>query len=291
MKVGAVYPQIELGGSPVALDRIGRTVDEMGLDHLVLYDHVVGAVHKDRDPPLFGPYTEKDPFHDPLVAFGYLAGVTSNIKFVTGVLILPQRQTVLVAKQATDVALLSGNRLRLGVGIGWNHVEYDALGEDFAKRGARMNEQIPFLRRLWSEEAIDWQGRFDRIDRGNIIPRPERSIPIFVGGISEAAYKRAAKWADGFIFAGGTVEDVLPKWQRVQTLLAENGRKLEDFEAQCLIMDERYASPDPQTAADNIRRWEDNGGTSASIVTMGRRFTMIEQHLQHIKDIYDKIKI
>src|SRR6202007_2700383 len=121
MKIGAVYPQIELNGDPVAVDRIGRAVEALGYDHIVMYDHVVGAVHENRNPPLWehGPYTDKDPFHDPLVVFGYLAGITKRIELVTGVLILPQRQTVLVAKQVTDIDLLSGGRLRLGVGSGW----------------------------------------------------------------------------------------------------------------------------------------------------------------------------
>lgn len=187
MKTGIVYPQIELGGDPEALGTIGRAVDQMGLDHLLMYDHVIGAVHADRTPPLNGPYAQDDPFHDPFVAFGYLAGITHRINFVTGILILPQRQTILAAKQATDVALLSGDRLRLGVGIGWNYVEYDALDQAFETRGARLSEQIPFLRRLWSESAIEWTGRFDSIDRANIIPRPSTPIPIYVGGLSEAA--------------------------------------------------------------------------------------------------------
>ena len=156
MKIGATYPQIELGGDPVAIGRIGRAVEELGYDHLVMYDHVVGAVHENRNPPLWehGPYTDKHPFHDPFVAFGYLAAITKRIELVTGVIILPQRQTVLVAKQATDVDLLSGGRLRLGVGSGWNYVEYDALGEDFAVRGPRLTEQIEYLRMLWSQPLV-----------------------------------------------------------------------------------------------------------------------------------------
>lgn len=289
MKVGAVYPQIELGGAPQALDRIGRAVEEMGLHHLVLYDHVVAAVHEGRDPVLTGPYTEKDPFHDPFVAFGYLAGITRTIEFITGVLILPQRQTALVAKQATDVALLSGGRLRLGVGIGWNHVEYHALGQSFETRGARLNEQIPYLRRLWSEEAIDWQGRFDRIARANIVPRPRAPIPIYVGGVSDAAYKRGAALGDGFIFAGHGVRDILPAWERVQQLLVEQGRPVEDFTAQAYIMDGRYSGIDPAQAADDIRLWEDKGGKLASIVTMGRGFTSTEQHIDYLNEVHQRV--
>ena len=130
MQIGIVFPQNELGGDPAAVRRIGRAVEDLGFDHLLAYDHVLGAVHANRARPLTGPYTEHDPFHDPFVMFAYLAGITERIGFATGILVLPQRQTALVARQAADVDLLSGGRLRLGVGVGWNHVEYAALGLD-----------------------------------------------------------------------------------------------------------------------------------------------------------------
>jgi alkanesulfonate monooxygenase SsuD/methylene tetrahydromethanopterin reductase-like flavin-dependent oxidoreductase (luciferase family) len=154
MKVGVVYPQIELGGDPNAVRRIGKAVEDLGFDYLLAYDHVLGAVHEDRTPPLPGPYTERDPFHDPFVMFGYLAGITERIGFATGVLVLPQRQTALVARQAADVDLLSGGRLRLGVGVGWNHVEYQALGQDFRTRGAREEVNRPGM----SGDSVPWEG-------------------------------------------------------------------------------------------------------------------------------------
>ena len=141
MKIGLIYPQTELGGDPVAVREIGLAAEALGFDHLLAYDHVLGATH-DREPKLNGPYTEKQPFHDPLVMFGYLSAITRRIGFATGVLILPQRQTALVARQAADVALLSDDRLRLGVGLGWNYVEYEALRQDFASRGKRVSEQV-----------------------------------------------------------------------------------------------------------------------------------------------------
>ena len=154
MEIGIVYPQTESRGDPTAVGRIGRATEELGFTHLLAYDHVVGAVHADRDPKLWGPYTDQDPFHDPFVMFAYLAGITQRIGFATGVIILPQRQTVLVAKQSADLDLLSGGRLRLGVGVGWNYVEYHALGQEFETRGARANEQIGLLRRLWAEPLL-----------------------------------------------------------------------------------------------------------------------------------------
>src|SRR4051812_4336717 len=145
------------------------------------YDHVLGAVHADRSPALPGPYTERDPFHDPFVMFAYLAGITEGIGFATGILILPQRQTALVARQAADVDLLSGGRLRLGVGVGWSHVEYEALGQDFRTRGARQEEQIGLLRRLFTEPVVDFTGRFDRADRAALMPKPKRPLPARPG--------------------------------------------------------------------------------------------------------------
>lgn len=284
MQIGAVYPQIELGGDPEALDRIGRAVEDMGYDHLVMYDHVVGAVHADRNPPLWGSYTNQDPFHDPLVAFGYLAGVTKRIELVTGILILPQRQTVLVAKQTTDVDLLSRGRLRLGVGTGWNYVEYDALGQNFETRGQRLSEQIVYLRRLWSEAPLTFTGKFDRIERANIIPRPKRQIPIYCGGFAEPAYKRGAKLADGFIFARG-MSAAVEGWARVRLLLAENGRSVTGFGAHCLIQQTKGRGTPPQETVDAVRRWQDAGGTHVSVVTMGLNFTTVDQHIDHLAEI------
>ena len=150
MEIGVAYPQNELRGDPTAVGDFGRAVEELGFGHILAYDHVLGAVHADRTPPLTGPYTERDPFHDPFVMFGYLAGITERISFTTGVLVLPQRQTALVARQAADVDLLSGGRLRLGVGLGWNFVEYEALGQDFHTRGVRQEEQIGLLRQFFT---------------------------------------------------------------------------------------------------------------------------------------------
>ncbi len=291
MKIGAVYPQIELGGSPEALDKIGRAVEAMGLDHLVMYDHVVGAVHEGRDPPLWGPYTENDPFHDPFVAFGYLAGITKRIDFYTGVLILPQRQTVLVAKQATDVDLLSNGRLNLGVGIGWNYVEYDALGQDFKTRGRRMEEQIPYLRRLWSEHGFTFKGEFDAIERANIIPRPRRKIPIFGGGMSEPAYRRAARLCDGFMFGGLTGDALREAWTDIKRWVAEAGRNVDDFIGHSYMMSaENYGGASVQECVDFVREWEDMGGHEVSIVSMGRGFKEVDQHIDHYQAVLANLR-
>src|SRR3954469_13238983 len=223
MQIGAVYPQNELRGDPSAVRRIGTVVEALGFDHLMAYDHVLGAVHAHRSPALPGPYTERDPFHDPFVMFAYLAAITERIGFATGILILPQRQTALVARQAADVDLLSGGRLRLGVGVGWSHVEYEALGQGFRTRGARQEEQIELLRRLFTEPVVDFTGRFDRIDRAALVPKPTRPIPLWLGGSTDKAFNRAARLGDGFIFFGGGIDSAIGSWNMLRDRVADAG--------------------------------------------------------------------
>jgi probable F420-dependent oxidoreductase len=283
MKIGFTYPQTELRGDPDAVRRIGRAVEDLGFSHLLAYDHVVGAPH-DREPKLTGPYTDKDPFHDPFVMFAYLAGMTSRIEFVTGILILPQRQTVLVAKQAADLDLLSGQRFRMGVGTGWNYVEYDALGQTFADRGPRLTEQIGFLRRLWTGQVTTFKGKFDRIDRGNVIPAPKRPVPIWCGGFSEVAYRRAGKLGDGFIFARDPMQ-ALVALERVKHHVKEAGRPLSSFGLELALSNTKNATE----TVDYLRKWQDAGGTHASFRSMGMGFTETQQHLDFMADIKQRL--
>jgi len=280
MKLGLVYPQIELGGDPQAVRALGAGAEALGYDYLLAYDHVVGAEHADREPALWGPYTEKDPFHDPFVLFAYLAGMTETIEFASGVIILPQRQTVLVAKQAADLDLLSGERFRMGVGVGWNYVEYDALGQDFATRGARANEQIEFMRRLWSEPLLEWEGKFDRIDRGNVLPRPKRQIPVWIGGFSPPAFRRGAALGDGFMFAG-TLERTVPALAEVERMGKENGRDMANYGRELV----RTRPGDLQTTLDELRRWRDLGGTHFAAVSMDMGLDSAEAHLDYFGQV------
>jgi probable F420-dependent oxidoreductase len=234
MIVGAVFPQTQYGADPVAVREFAQTAEGLGYAHLLAYDHVLGAPHDAREPRLWGPYTEDDPFHEPLVLFGYLAGVTSRIELGTAVLVLPQRQTALVAKQAAEVDILSGGRLRLGVGVGWNYVEYEALGVDFRRRGARIEEQVELMRRLWAEPLIDYEGRWHRVDRASILPRPSRQIPVWFGGRAERAFLRAARIGEGFVFSRFN-EDVLAAVARLRELLAEAGRDSGSFGIEVLL--------------------------------------------------------
>jgi probable F420-dependent oxidoreductase len=280
VQIGVVYPQIELGGDPEAVRRIGKATEDLGFDHLLAYDHVLGAVHEGRTPPLQGPYTERDPFHDPFVMFAYLAAMTERIGFISGILILPQRQTALVARQAADLDLLSGGRFRLGVGIGWNWAEYDALGQDFHTRGAREEEQIGLLRQLWTEPVTDFTGRFDRIDRAVTLPHPTKPIPIWLGGWGNAALARAGRVGDGFIFAGRSA-DVEGMWDRVRAMVGENGRDPAAFGGELAV----FSNKGPADIAARIERWEKAGGTHAAVVTMNLGLDSTEAHLDYMAKV------
>jgi len=287
MQIGAVYPQIELRGDPSAVRRLGLAVEELGFDYLLAYDHVLGAVHADRIPQLTGPYTEHDPFHDPLMMFAYLAAITERIHFATGILILPQRQTALVARQAADLDLLSGGRFRLGVGIGWNHVEYEALGEQFRTRGARQEEQIGLLRRLFTEPVVTFTGRFDRIDRAALVPKPTRLIPIWLGGSSDAAYDRAARLADGFIFIGGDLNGTIEAWKRLRDRVRSLGRSVERFGAEYVT---RPSSGSGDLAAET-NAWRQAGGTHLSVVTMGLGLDSVDGHIDQLASVADALSL
>jgi probable F420-dependent oxidoreductase len=278
MQIGVVYPQIELQGDPTAVRRIGLAVEELGFDHLLAYDRVLGVVHADRVRALMGPYTEHDPFHDPLVMFAYLAGITERIQLATGILILPQRQTALVARQAADIDLLSAGRLRLGVGVGWNQVEYEALGQDFRTRGARQEEQIQLLRRLFTEPVVDFSGRFDRVNRAALVPKPARPIPIWLGGSSDAAFDRAARLADGFIFSGGDIDRTVDAWTRLQDRLRDLGRPIDGFGAEFLPRSQGGIGD----LTAKIDAWRAAGGTHISVVTMGLGLDSADGHIDHL---------
>jgi probable F420-dependent oxidoreductase len=286
MQIGVVYPQNELRGDPAAVGRIGRAVEDLGFDHLMAYDHVLGAEHADRTPAL-GGYSERDPFHDPFVMFAYLAAITERIGFATGVLVLPQRQTALVARQATDVDLLSGGRLRLGVGVGWNHVEFEALGEDFRTRGARQQEQIQVLRRLYSEPLVDFSGRFHRIDRAALLPKPARLIPIWLGGHGERAFERAARFADGFIFFGGDIDHVVQAWSQMQDRVHGHGRPVEEFGADWVLTPRANAAD----LTDEVNAWRQAGGTHITIPTVGLGLDSIDGHVDHMTAIAETLQL
>jgi probable F420-dependent oxidoreductase len=199
MNIGVVFPQVEIGQDPSAIRDYAQAVEALGYTHILAFDHVLGA-NPERPGGWKGPYTYRHDFHEPLVLFGFLAGVTSRIGLVTGILILPQRQAALVAKQAAAVDVLSAGRLRLGVGVGWNAVEFEALNENFKNRGKRIEEQIEVMRALWEKELVTFNGQWHHIADAGIKPLPpQRPIPIWMGGESPIVLERAARMADGWM--------------------------------------------------------------------------------------------
>ncbi|HVX22366.1 MAG TPA: LLM class F420-dependent oxidoreductase [Acidimicrobiales bacterium] len=259
MRLGVVFPQYEIGSDPGAIRDYAQTAEGLGFSHLLAYDHVLGADGSDRPVPLGGPYTERHAFHEPLALFSYLSGLTERIGFATGVLVLPQRQTALVAKQAAEVAILSAGRFRLGVGVGWNRIEYEALGADLATRGRRLDDQVAVLRRLWTEPVVDLESPWHRIDRAGIAPRPSVPVPIWMGGFSEPAFERAARLGDGFLFSrrggrrpgeGSTepLAGVVEQVGRLRRRVADLGRDPETFGIECRI---NYTSG-PDTWRDEL---------------------------------------
>ncbi len=280
MQIGVVYPQTELRGDPEAVRRLATAVESVGFDYLLAYDHVLGATH-DREPRLTGPYTEKHPFHDPLVMFAYVAGLTRRLDLVCGVLVLPQRQTALVARQCADLDLLSGGRFRLGVGVGWNYVEYEALGQSFKTRGRRLDEQVRLLRTLWSQPLVSFGGDFDRVDRASLNPRPARPIPIWFGGFSEPAYRRAAQLGEGFIFTGA-VDRAVEGWERVEHYLRQSGRDPASFGREMIV---GRTDPTPADVAKRLQWCSEWGCRHAAIDTMGKGFASVEQHLAYLAEV------
>ena len=198
MEIGAVFPQTEIGSDPGAIKEYAQAAESLGYDHIIAFDHVLGANAASR-PNWSGAYRHTDSFHEPFVLFGFLAGVTERIGLVTSVIILAQRQTVLVAKQAAAVDVLSGGRLRLGIGIGWNAVEFEALGENFHDRGRRSEEQVDLLRKLWTSDLVTFEGRWHTVTDAGLNPLPiQRPIPIWFGGRAEQLLRRVARLGDGW---------------------------------------------------------------------------------------------
>jgi probable F420-dependent oxidoreductase len=282
MHIGAVFPQTEIGSDPAAIRDYAQAVEDLGFAHILVYDHVVGASTATR-PDWRGPYTSETPFHEVFVLFGFLAAATQRVELVTGVLILPQRQTVLVAKQAAEVDILGGGRMRLGVGVGWNPVEYEALNEDFHTRGAHMDEQIAVLRALWKDTAITFDGRFHHIDHAGINPLPSRrAIPIWVGGHSEAALRRAARLGDGW-FPQLPPNDEM---RRQVAFLRQTQREAGRPEDAVGIEARLSAAQVPESGwVAYAQGWRDLGATHLSVNTMGASLATPRDHVDVLRRV------
>ncbi len=261
MQLGVVFPQNEIGVDPVAIRDYAQAVEGLGYSHLVVYDHVLGADPTHR--PGWQGYTSEHLFHEPFVLFGFLAAL-SQLELVTGVIILPQRQTVLVAKQAAEVDVLSGGKLRLGIGIGWNPVEYEALGSDFHTRGRMVEEQIEVLRLL-----------------AGLNPLPVgRAIPIWTGGRADVLLRRTARLADGWFPLGRPDEQMQQTIERLHRYLQEAGRDPATFGIQAQV---NARDGDPDEWRRQTQRWRDLGATHIAINTMGAGFASLQEHLEAIR--------
>jgi probable F420-dependent oxidoreductase len=282
VELGALFPQTEIGTDPLAVRDFAQAAEDLGYSHMLAYEHVLGA-HIER-PDRGGrrwPYSQKDTFYEPFVLFSYAAAFTRTLGFFTAILILPQRQTVLVAKQASSVDVLSKGRLRLGMGLGWNEVEYEALGEDFHNRGKRFEEQVQILRALWTQDVVSFDGRWHKIDEAGLNPLPvQRPIPLWFGGSADPVLHRIATMGDGWIISGRPTSEV-----------ADNTRKLHDYA--------RAAGRDPDSIGlqggvllregdpDNWRRdydtWCELGATHVTVNTMGANFAGPSAHIEALR--------
>lgn len=280
MRFGAVLPHHEIGTDPGALRDYLQGLEDLGITHLLVYDHVLGA-DPDRPGGFKGAYDKDVAFHEPFTFLAFAAAVTQSMELTTAVLILPQRQTALVAKQATEVAALSGGRLRLGIGIGWNTVEYDSLGVDFARRGARQAEQVELLRRLWTEDSLDYQGEFHTIPKASILPRPDEPIPIWFGGSAPALLERCARLGDGWIPLGSPNEQTAERLATIRQHREAAGLSMDGFAVQAQA---QYRGGDPDRWRGHAERWRELGATHLAVATHNAGDTDVDGHLTRVRE-------
>jgi probable F420-dependent oxidoreductase len=280
MQIGAVFPQTEIGPDAGAVRAYATGVEQLGFRHLLAYDHVLGA-----DPAVHqgwsGPYDIRTTFHEPLVMFGYLAALT-RLELVTGIIILPQRQTALVAKQAAEVDLLTGGNFRLGVGLGWNKVEYEALGKDFATRGRRADEQVQLLRRLWTEESVTFDGADEHVTGAGLAPLPvQRPIPVWFGAQSAAAYRRVGRLGDGWFPQVPPGPELDAAREIVEAAAVAAGR-----DPAAIGMEGRVSwtgSTDKVIARAGT--WREAGASHLSVNTMGAGLATVDDHLAALGEV------
>ena len=293
MKIGVVFPQTEIGSDPSAVRDYVQAVEAMGYSHMMAYDHVLGA-DTSHHANWEGSYTAESMFHEPFVLFGYLAGVTTTLELVTAVLILSQRQTALVAKQAAEVDLLTGGRLRLGVGVGWNHVEYEALNQDFSNRGSRYAEQIELLREFWTKDTLGFEGRYHKVNHAGINPQPiQKPIPIWMGAGARAnpvptdrVLRRVARLADGWFPQMQPGDDARTTVERLKIFAREAGRDGETIGMESRI---NLADGNPELWQSQARAWEEMGATHVSVNTMRAGLSSPQDHINAIQQFKEVI--
>jgi probable F420-dependent oxidoreductase len=293
MKIGVVFPQTEIGVDPAAVRDYAQAAEELGYSHLMVYDHVLGA-DTNHHANWQGSYTSESMFHEPFVLFGYLAGITTKLEMVTAVLILGQRQTALVAKQAAEVDLLTGGRLRLGVGVGWNHVEYEALNQDFGNRGSRYAEQINLLREFWTKDVVDFEGRYHKVNYAGVCPQPvQRPIPIWMGAGARAnpvptdrVLKRVARLADGWFPQMQPGDDAKTTVERLKVFASEAGRDADKIGMEPRI---NWADGNPEFWQAEARAWQELGATHVSVNTMRAGLNSPQDHINAIQQFKEVV--
>ena len=287
MHVGVTLPQTEMPGDPVAIRDYIQALEQLGCRHVKSLDHVLGANAGSR-PGWDGPYDHNDLIHEPFVLFGYLAALTEKIELVTAIIILPQRQTALVAKQAAEVDVLSGGRMRLGIGIGWNDVAYEALGESFHDRGKRSEEQIEVLRALWTRELVTYDGRWHKITDAGINPLPvQRPIPVWLGGGAEPVIKRVARMADGWFPQFGPDENGRATLARMRSYAREAGRDPDEIGISGGVA---VPGRTPEQWVSDATAWRDVGATHLSISALGAGLPFPDGHVDAVRSAMDELK-
>ena len=280
MRLGAIFPQTEIGSDPVAVRDFAQAAEGLGYEHLLVFDHVLGAdtsVRQGWDRP----YSSADMFHEPFVLFGYLAGLTEKIEMVTGVLILGQRQTSLVAKQAAEVDVLTGGRLRLGIGVGWNAVEYEGLSESFTNRGRRSEEQIELMRQLWTNEVVDFHGRYHNVTHAGINPLPvQRPIPVWFGGGAPQVVKRIGRMGDGWFPQFEPNSEGAERIAEMRGYATAAGRDSSAIGIEGRI---GIATDDQANWQKLAESWAEVGATHLSVNTMRAGLQGPDQHIEAIR--------
>ena len=285
MEIGAVFPHNEIGTDPQAIKDYAQGVEELGVTHLLIYDHVLGA---DRDRPggFEGPYDKDVAFHEPFTTFAFIAAVTKKLDMITTVMILPQRQTVLVAKQAAELAILSNNRFKLGIGVGWNAVEYTGLNENFKNRGKRQEEQVELMRLLWESEVLEYKGDYHHIDKASINPRPSKSVPIWFGGGVPKLIERCADLGDGWIPLMGPNEAARKTLAAIKEKRKSKGLDWDNFGVQAQA---QYAGGDAERWNKHAEKWRNLGASHLAIATHNAEPTNVDGHLGRIKEYLNAV--
>ena len=286
MEIGIVFPHNEIGTDPGAIKAWAQGAEALGMGHMLIYDHVLGA-DPDRPGGFRGPYDKDIAFHEPFSVFSFMAAVTNSITFMTAVLILPQRQTALVAKQAAELAILSGNRFRLGIGTGWNEVEYEALSVPFAGRGARQSEQVELMRQLWREDSLTFEGKHHTVTRASILPRPTESVPIWFGGIAPALLRRCARLGDGWVPLGGPNDASAQALATIREHREAVGLAWDGFGIQAQA---QYRGGTPERWHNHASRWKNLGCTHLAIATHNAGNATVEDHLRAAGEYFDAVR-